>query len=152
MNRLRLLCMPLAIGFGLTFISVASPQTLPPTVTEKVQAAQKQIKTIGTDEYRNIVDHPAGTLIVDVRGPQEFAAGHVPGAINIPRGVLEFTIWKQVGYPTNTQMDQPSVLQCQSGKRASLAAQTLMEIGFTQVSAVIMGLEDRQKAGHPFEK
>jgi len=152
MNRLRLLCVPLTIGFGLAFIPTAFSQTLPPAVSEKVQTAQKQIKTIGMDEYRKIVDHPAGTLIVDVREPQEFAAGHVPGTINIPRGMLEFKIWSQVGYPTNTRMDQPIVLQCQSGNRASLAAQTLTELGFTQITAVIMNLGDWQKAGHPFEQ
>lgn len=152
MNTLRVLCLSLTIGFELVLTSGALAQTLPPAVAEKVQTAQKQIKTIGMDEYRNIVDHPAGTLIVDVREPQEFAAGHVPGAINIPRGLLEFKIWNQVGYPTNTRMDQPMVLQCQSGNRASLAAQALTEMGFTQISAVIMGLGDWQKAGHPFEK
>ncbi|MDH5669230.1 MAG: hypothetical protein OEY86_14595 [Nitrospira sp.] len=59
MNRLRLLCMPLAIGFGLTFFSVASLQTLPPTVTENVQAAQKQIKTIGMDAVTSWITQPA---------------------------------------------------------------------------------------------
>ena len=114
-------------------------------MAEKVQTAQKQIKTIGMDEYRNIVDHPAGTLIVDVREPQEFAAGHVPGAINIPRGVLEFKIWNHVCYPDKTRMDQQMAIHCQSGNRASLAAQTLMEMGFTQISAAVMSLNDSRK-------
>ena len=89
---------------------------------------------------------------MDVREPQEFAAGHVPGAINIPRGVIEFKIWNHVGYPANTRIDQPIVLQCQSGNRASLAAQALMEMGFTHTSAVVMSLDDWQKSGHPLEK
>ena len=137
MNRLRKQCLLLTIGFGLTLTSATFAQTLPPPVAEKVQTAQKLIKTIGMEDYRNIVDNPGGILIVDVREPQEFAAGHVPGAVNIPRGVIEFKIWNQVGYPANTKMDQPVVLQCQSGNRASLAAQTLTEMGFTRVSAVV---------------
>ncbi|MBH0203468.1 MAG: rhodanese-like domain-containing protein [Nitrospira sp.] len=104
------------------------------------------------DEYRKLVENPGAALIVDVREPQEYAAGHVPGAINIPRGVLEFKIWSHVGFPANTEMDRPLILQCQSGNRASLAAQSLEDLGFTRPTAVVMSLEDWQKAGHPFTK
>lgn len=89
---------------------------------------------------------------MDVREPQEYAAGHVPGAINIPRGVIEFKIWNHVGYPANTQMDQPIILQCQSGNRASLAAQSLADLGFTHINAAVMSLDDWQQSGHPFVK
>lgn len=140
------------IGVGLSIPSIALAQNYPPTVTQKVQAAQKQIKTIGMEEYRKVVASPGTALIVDVREPHEFAAGHVPGAINIPRGVLEFQIWKQVGFPTSTELDRPVILQCQSGNRASLAAQSLEELGFTRTTAVVMSLDDWQKAGNPFVK
>jgi len=142
----------LLIGAEISVSSVAFAQALPLPVAEKIQAAQKQIKTIGMDEYRNVVANPGGALIVDVREPHEYAAGHVPGAINIPRGIIEFKIWNHVGYPAQTQMDQPMILQCQSGNRASLAAQALAEMGFTHTSAVVMSLDDWQKAGHPFVK
>jgi len=152
--------MSTAIPFPLAFImgailALASPifaQGFPPVVKQKVEAAQKHVKTIGMEEYRKLVENPGAALIVDVREPQEYAAGHVPGAINIPRGVLEFKIWSQLGFPANTEMDRPLVLQCQSGNRASLAAQSLQDLGFTQATAVVMSLEDWQKAGHPFTK
>jgi rhodanese-related sulfurtransferase len=152
MNRLSTFCLVLMSGAGLTIVQASFAQGLPPAVAQKVQAAQKQVKTIGMQEYRKVVENPGGTLIVDVREPQEYAAGHVPGAINIPRGVIEFKIWNQVGYPANTQMDQPIVLQCQSGNRASLAAQSLADLGFTRINAVVMSLDDWQQSGHPFVK
>lgn len=152
MNRLSTFCLVLISGAGLTIVPASFAQGLPPAVAQKVQAAQKQVKTIGMQEYRKVVENPGGTLIVDVREPQEYAAGHVPGAINIPRGVIEFKIWNQVGYPANTQMDQPIVLQCQSGNRASLAAQSLADLGFTRINAVVMSLDDWQQSGHPFVK
>lgn len=152
MNRLHTFGLAFFVSTSLALAPTIFAQTLPPLVIEKVQAAQKQIKTIGMEDYRKIVANPNGTLIIDVREPQEFSAGHVPGAINIPRGVLEFKIWNHVGYPANTRLDQPMILQCQSGNRASLAAQALTELGFTQTSAVIMSLDEWQKAGHPFEK
>jgi rhodanese-related sulfurtransferase len=47
-------------------------------------------------KYRKVVESPGNALILDMREPHEYAAGHVPGTINIPRGVLEFQIWKHV--------------------------------------------------------
>ncbi len=140
------------LGFVLLVPSLSPAQNYPDAVSQKVQAAQKQVKVIGMEEYRKIVDDPGDALIVDVREPNEYAAGHVPGAINIPRGVLEFKIWKHLESPTGGGTDKPVVLQCQSGNRASLAAQSLAELGFTHSTAVVMSLDEWQKEGHPFTK
>ena len=153
MNQLFTSSMVIVIGAVLSVPpSHGSRAELSAGVTQKVQAAQKQVKTIGTEEYRKVVESPGDALIVDVREPHEYAAGHVPGAINIPRGLLEFQIWKHVGFPANIEMGRTVYLQCQSGNRASLAAQSLAELGFTHTTAVVMSLEDWQKAGHPFVK
>ncbi len=152
MNQLFTSFMAMVIGAVLAISPHAFAQSLPPVVTQKVQAAKKQVKTIGMEEYRKVVENPGEALIVDVREPNEFAAGHVPDAINIPRGVLEFQIWKQVGFPANPDLSRNIILQCQSGNRASLAAQSLAELGFTHTTAVVMPLEDWQQAGHPFVK
>lgn len=144
------LLVSLAAMLSLPLPSVA--QSFPPSVTQKIQAAQKRVNTIGMEEYRKVVKNPGEALIVDVREPQEFAAGHVPGAVNIPRGLVEFQIWKHVGFPANLDTNRPVYLQCQSGNRASLAAQSLAELGFTHTSAVVMSLDEWQKAGHPLVK
>jgi len=136
-------------------LSLPSPifaQGSPPIAKQKAEAAQKQVKTIGMEEYRKLVENPGAALIVDVREPYEYAAGHVPGAINIPRGLLESQIWSHVGPQGEPDMDRPLVLQCQSGKRASLAAQSLEALGFTRTTAVVMNLDDWQKTGNPFTK
>ena len=152
MNQFFTSCLVIVIGAALSAPPMALAQSYPPVVTQKVQAAQKQVKTIGMEDYRKIVESPGDALIVDVREPQEYAAGHVPGAINIPRGLLEFQIWKHVGFPATPELDRPVYLQCQSGNRASLAAQSLTELGFTHTTAVVMSLEAWQKAGNPFAK
>jgi rhodanese-related sulfurtransferase len=152
--------MSTAIPLPLTFIvgailALSSPvfaQSFPPAVKLKVEAAQKHVKTIGMDEYREIVKNPGAALIVDVREPHEYAAGHVPGSINIPRGVVESEIVNHVGVSGKADMNRPIVLQCQSGKRASLAAESLRDLGFTQTTVVIMNLDDWKKAGNPFVK
>jgi rhodanese-related sulfurtransferase len=152
MNTAVPLPLTFIMGATLACFSPVFAQTVPPVVKQKIEAAQKQVKTMGMEEYRNLVENPGSALIVDVREPHEYAAGHVPGAINIPRGVLEFKIWSHVGFPANPEMDRPLILQCQSGNRASLAAQSLEDLGFTRPTAVVMSLEDWQKAGHPFVK
>lgn len=152
MNTLTTSAVTIIVGAALTLPSLTLAQSFPPVVKQKVEAAQKQVKTIGMEEYRKLVDNPGAALIVDVREPHEYAAGHVPGAINIPRGLLESRIWSHVGSPGDPDMDRPLVLQCQSGKRASLAAQSLEALGFTQTTAVVMSLDDWQKTGNPFTK
>jgi rhodanese-related sulfurtransferase len=132
--------------------ALASAQSYPPSVSQKVMSAQKDVRTIGMAEYRKLVDNPGNALIIDVRESEEYAVGHVPGAINIPRGLLEFQIWKQVGFPAESQVDKTLYLQCSSGNRASLAAKSLKDLGFTGVTAVVMSLDDWQKAGNPFVK
>jgi len=152
MKMLTTSSLAIIVGAALTLPSLTLAQNFPPVVKQKIEAAQKRVKTIGMEEYRKLLDNPGAALIVDVREPHEYAAGHVPGAINIPRGLLEFKIWSHVGFPANAEMDRPIVLQCQSGNRASLAAQSLEDLGFTRTTAVIMSLEDWQEAGKPFTK
>ncbi len=152
MRMLIMLPLAVVVSAALTFPASVFSQSFPPVVKPKVEAAQKHVKMIGMEEYRKVVENPGSALIIDVREPQEFAAGHVPGAINIPRGVIDSQIWNHVGSREKADLERPIVLQCQAGRRATLAAQTLGELGFTQTSAVIMNLDDWKQSGNPFVK
>ena len=90
-------------------------------------------------------------MIIDVREPGEYAAGYIPGAINIPRGVIEFKIWPYVGFPEKTNTGKKLILYCKSSGRCSLATKTLQDLGFTNVIAVDMKFADWIKAGYPLE-
>ena len=65
------------------------------------------------------------TLILDVRSPEEYAGGHIPGAINIPYDQLSSRLG-EIGSYKNKDI----VLYCKSGKRAGIAANTLKAAGF----------------------
>lgn len=67
-------------------------------------------------------------VILDVRTPEEFAAGHMPGAINIPHDqvparLAEFRAWK----------DKSIVAYCRSGRRVGIALKALHDAGFTKL-------------------
>jgi rhodanese-related sulfurtransferase len=69
----------------------------------------------------------AGVKVVDVRTPEEYAAGHVPGAVNIPFDRMAAR-HGEIGPPAT-----PVLLYCRSGRRSGIAAGTLAEKGFTSV-------------------
>lgn len=124
----------------------------PDSLSQYVAQVRKTIKTTDMDGYLAVVKNPNGALILDVREADEYAAGHVPGSVNIPRGVLEFRIWKQLGYPKAVDLNKKIYVQCQTGGRATLATKELQDIGFTNATAVIMDVQDWAKKGNPFVK
>lgn len=124
----------------------------PDIVVEMVDAAKKDINKIDMATFRQVVDKKDYDLLIDAREPDEYAEGHVPGAINIPRGVIEFKIWKEVGFPEKTDIAKKIYINCRTGGRASLSTKALKDLGFTNVTAVIMKMEEWIEAGHPIEK
>lgn len=67
-----------------------------------------------------------GAVLLDVRTPEEFAAGHVEGAVNIPVQELEHRLEKL------PKKDQPIVIYCRSGRRSASAQQLLERAGYTK--------------------
>ncbi|GAC1619209.1 MAG: MBL fold hydrolase [Ktedonobacteraceae bacterium] len=84
----------------------------------------------------------AETMIVDVREPEEYEQGHVPGAINLPQADLASRL-------DELPHDRPLTLICRSGARALRAAQFLRQVGFEQVANVQGGTEAWRVAGKP---
>lgn len=64
------------------------------------------------------------------------------GAVNLPRGLVEFGVWKLVGFPDKTDQGQKITVYCKTGGRAALATKTLRDLGFTSVTAFDGKFED----------
>ena len=149
-HRLRVAVIVLA-SFVLSRPGFAA-ENWPDFVDQYVAQVRKAIDTTDMDGYLTLVNNPNGALLIDVREETEFKAGHVPGTTNVSRGRLEFPIWKPLGYPDKVDMNRKIYVQCATGGRATLAAKQLKDIGFTNVTAVVMELADWQKKGLPFVK
>jgi rhodanese-related sulfurtransferase len=124
-------------------------QSYPQSVTNLVIEAKGQLPTLDLAKFKSGFDASSLGLIIDVREPAEYAAGHVPGALNIPRGLIEFRIWPHVGFPDKLDLNAKITLYCGSGARAALAAKSLRDLKFTNVTAADMRFEDWTGAGYP---
>ena len=138
-------------AFAISAPALAAPNW-PDIVTEHVAKVRKTVQTTDMQGYLAVVKNANGALLLDVREPAEFAAGHVPGAVNIPRGLVEFQIYKQLGYPNKVDTSRTIYVQCATGGRATLATAALKDIGFEHPIAVIMDWPTWVKDGNPTEK
>jgi rhodanese-related sulfurtransferase len=85
-----------------------------------------------------------GTLLIDVREPDEYAQGHAANSTLIPLGQLEQRLSEIAGYK-----NKPVVLICRSGNRSGKAQKMLQQAGFTATSNTEGGMVAWQKAGLP---
>jgi molybdopterin/thiamine biosynthesis adenylyltransferase/rhodanese-related sulfurtransferase len=93
------------------------------------KAAIRETDTAGADEAVR-----GGAVVLDVREPDEYEQGAIPGAIHIPRGQLETNIENRV-----PDRATPIVVHCASGARSAFAAETLGELGYTDVVSMAGG-------------
>ena len=91
--------------------------------------------------------HDASMLILDVRTPEEFAQGHVPGAKNIPHDQLPNRMSEIMN-----DKNKDIVLYCRSGRRAGLAAETLSANGFKKLLHLEGDIQKWTEADRPLEK
>ena len=112
-------------------MAIKSPQTL-------VAEALNEVKTITPEEAMNLVNENKCNLI-DIRDKVELQKlGTIENSFHIPRGLLEFSIHPESPYVQNNNLDlnKEIVLFCAAGGRSALAAKTLKEMGFDNVSHI----------------
>jgi rhodanese-related sulfurtransferase len=102
--------------------------------------------SLGTLEATRLMNQ-AGTLVLDVRENDEFAAGHLPKARHIPLKELEARLPELAKFK-----DKPVIVTCRSGARSGSACRALRKAGFTQVHNLKGGVPAWQQANLPVEK
>ena len=125
---------------------------MPKSLKDFVTEAKSRIKEVSVEEAAKRRD--SGALILDVREPAEWAAGHIPGALHVPRGMVEAKA--DLDYagrePRLADRSQEIVIHCASGARSALAADALQQMGFTKVSSMAGGFVGWSEKGLPVEK
>lgn len=117
------------------------------TASDLVAAAKARVKEVPVSEADAAIR--AAQVVVDVREADEFAAGHVPGAVHISRGMLEFRF---SGMPALQSRDIAIVLYCKTSGRAALAGVALQEMGYLNITNITGGFDAWVAAGKPVAK
>ncbi len=88
-------------------------------------------------------------LLLDVREADEYANGHIPGAVHISRGLLEFKLSND---PNLSSRDLKIVLYCKNSGRAALASKSLHDMGYMNIQSIAGGFDAWAQAGNPIAK
>ena len=110
-----------------------------------VEEARKGVRECSVSELKARLEQ-GPVLLIDVREQSEYAAGHLPGAKHIGKGVIERDIEAAVPDPTSEIL-----LYCGGGYRSVLAAVNLQKMGYSKVISVDGGFRGWQDAGFPLE-
>lgn len=114
------------------------------TAQDLVAAAKAHIHEIPLQEAEAFLSNT--DVLIDIREADEFRPGHIPGAINIPRGILEF---KLSNTPELEDRGLKIVLYCKTSGRAALAAVSLQQMGYSQVFSIAGGFDAWSEAQKP---
>jgi molybdopterin/thiamine biosynthesis adenylyltransferase/rhodanese-related sulfurtransferase len=114
------------------------------TFRDLLRAAKDEITEVDTAGAAERIEH--GALALDVREPDEYDQGAIPGAVHLPRGHLESQVESRL-----TDKNQPVVVYCAGGVRSAFAARTLQELGYTDVVSMDGGFGRWKDEGRPWK-
>jgi molybdopterin/thiamine biosynthesis adenylyltransferase/rhodanese-related sulfurtransferase len=115
-----------------------------PSYRDLLAQVRAEIDEVDAVRARSLLDGPESPLFVDVREPDEWEEGHLPGAVHVARGHLESRI--EHAAPDRTR---PIVVYCQAGARSAFAAKSLQELGYEHVVSLAGGYTDWKRNGFP---
>jgi len=108
--------------------------------------ARSHINVVEAERAEQLIANNA--LILDVREPAEFQMGHLPSAMNVPRGVLEFKVGN---HPELSDPERSVLIYCKNGGRSTLAAYTLLQMGFVNIEMLVGGFDGWTGTVHKVE-
>lgn len=109
---------------------------------------RREIPEVSPEEVRGLLEEKNGKVtVVDVREPEEFRQGHVPGAVYLPKGSLELEAERRLSGTGASTV----IAYCAGGFRSLFAADTLRKLGFSKVLSMAGGFTRWKQNGHPFD-
>ena len=135
------------LALVLSLVNVGMAQDMNPKVKEMLASARAAIKTVPPEVVKAAIDSKENVIILDVRDGGEFSAGHLPGAMNISRGTLEFVVFGKI-----PDQNAKIYAYCKTGARCAFAAKTLNDLGYKNAVSMDATYADWVKAGYPVER
>jgi rhodanese-related sulfurtransferase len=114
---------------------------------KSVADAKKRIREITADDVMARIEDQAAIHLVDVREDSKWAAGHLPHAIHLGKGIIERDIEKAI-----PETSAEIILYCGGGSSSSLAADSLQKMGYQNVYSMQGGFKQWINLGFPIEK
>ncbi len=111
---------------------------------ELMADARRAVQEVSLEELEARLRGTPSFTLVDVREGEEYRAGHIPGAVSVPRGFLESRIESVA-----PDRDAHLVLYCAGGARSALAARTLQDMGYTRVESANPGFSQWKDRRYP---
>ena len=113
--------------------------------SDLIAEAKQRITEVTARDLQERRQRGEAVVLLDVREPNEWNLGRVPGAVHVPRGIMETSIEARV--PREASV----VIYCASGNRSALAADTLQQMGYAKVASLAGGFRGWVEAGGPVE-
>ena len=111
------------------------------TFRDLLTQAKSQITEVDTAQAQELVEG-GEVVVLDVREPDEYEQGAIPGAVHIPRGTLESSVENRI-----TDKAAPVIIHCASGVRSAFAAKTLSDMGYQDVVSMTGGFNKWKDEG-----
>ena len=147
-KRISIILMTVVALFALQGLALAGEpiDAIKANIKKSVGAVKAEVPSVTVEEFMNIIKADKEFFeIIDVREPDEYAAGYIAGAVLAPRGKAEWMIPGKVKDP-NTQI----YIYCKAGSRGALVVKMLLDAGYTKVTNVTGGFKAWAKAGYAF--
>ena len=113
------------------------------TPEQVVREAKASVSEVSIDEVKKMIDNREDIILLDVRDREEYETGHIPGAINISRGSLDFKIHLII-----PDKNAKIVVYCGLDLRSPLATKSMNDLGYKKAVNMIGGLKAWKEAGY----
>jgi rhodanese-related sulfurtransferase len=128
-------------------ITLKSAGSQPAFKASSLAQAKAAVKSVSATDVKAAIDKNEKAIYLDVRTPEEYESGHLPGAINVSNQILKSKISGLIP-DKNTKI----YVYCQEMSRSTLATKTLNDLGYKNALLVNATLENWIKAGYPMER
>jgi rhodanese-related sulfurtransferase len=135
------------LALVLSMAAAGTAQDLNPKVKEMLASAKAAVTKVPAEAVKAAIDSKEKAVFLDVRDAGEFAAGHLPGAMNISRGTLEFGVFGKI-----PDQNAKIYVYCKTAGRSAFATKVLNDLGYKNAVLMDATYENWVKAGYPVER